>query len=52
MAGLEARLRSEIASVRAELHASLRDQMLKFITILVAVVSLAVAAIKLFPDWH
>ena len=59
MAGLEARIRTEIASVRtqvesvrAELHSSLRDQMLKFITILVAVVSLAVAAIKLFPDWH
>ena len=41
---------SKIEGLRAELHSSLRDQLLKFVTILVAVVSLAVAVIKLFPD--
>ena len=47
---LESRVDSKIEGLRAELHSSLRDQLLKFVTILVAVVSLAVAVIKLFPD--
>ncbi len=47
---LESRMDSKIEGLRAELHSSLRDQLLKFVTILVAVVSLAVAVIKLFPD--
>ena len=47
-----AEMGTKIEAVRAELHSSLRDQMLKFITILVAVVSVAVAVIKLFPDLH
>ncbi len=47
---LESRMDSKIEGLRAELHSSLRDQLLKFVAILVAVVSLAVAVIKLFPD--
>ena len=47
---LESRVDSKIEGLGAELHSSLRDQLLKFVTILVAVVSLAVAVIKLFPD--
>lgn len=47
---LEHRVDSMIEGLRAELHSSLRDQLLKFVTILVAVVSLSVAVIKLFPD--
>ena len=47
-------VRGEIASLRgelrAELHSSLRDQMLKFITIFSALLGLAIAIIKLFPD--
>ncbi len=50
MGALESRMDSKIEGLRAELHSSLRDQLLKFVTILVAVVSLAVAVIKLFPD--
>lgn len=47
---LESRVDSEIEGLRAGLHSCLRNQLLKFVTILVAVVSLAVAVIKLFPD--
>ena len=39
-----------IDSVRAELPASLREQMLRFVTIMGALIALAVAVIKLFPD--
>ena len=37
-------------SLRAELHASLRDQTFKFVTIIMAMITLAVAVIKLFPN--
>ena len=47
---LNGRIDSVRGDLRAELHASLRDQMLKFVAILVAALSLAVAIIKLFPN--
>ncbi len=50
ISGVRSELREEIKALRVKLHSPLRDQMLKFITILVAVVPLAVAVIKLFPD--
>ncbi len=43
-------VRAEIQSVRAEIHDVARDQLMKFVTIIVAVVSIAVAIIKLFPN--
>ena len=46
-----AEFRLEIEKVRSELQAGLHDQMVKFATILVAVVSIAVAIIKLFPNF-
>ncbi len=41
---------TRIEAVRAELYSAQRDQLLKFVTILVALLSIAVAVIKLFPD--
>ena len=41
---------TRIEAVRAELYSAQRDQLLKFVTILVALLSVAVAVIKLFPD--
>ncbi len=43
-------VRAEIQSVRAEIHDVARDQLMKFVTVVVAVVSIAVAIIKLFPN--
>lgn len=51
-ASLEQRVDLGRAELRAELHSSLRDQMLKFITILMGVAGVAVAVIKLFPNWY
>jgi len=48
--GVRGEIRAEMADLRAEFHSALRDQLLKIVTILIAVVSLAVAIIKLFPD--
>ena len=52
LVALDGKLDARIESVRAELHSSLRDQMLKFVTILISVIGLAVAIIKLFPNWY
>ena len=43
-------LNARIEAVRAELYSAQRDQLLKFVTILMALLSIAVAVIKLFPD--
>jgi hypothetical protein len=49
---LTLRLDGKIDSLRAELYKALHDQLLKMFALVVGVVSLAVAIIKLFPDWH
>lgn len=46
----ESRINVRIEELRTELHSSLRDQTFKFITVMVAMTSLAVAVIKLFPN--
>ncbi len=46
----ESRINVRIAELRTELHSSLRDQTFKFITVMMAMTSLAVAVIKLFPN--
>ena len=46
----ESRMNVRFEEIRTELHASLRDQMVNFITIMMAIITLAVAVIKLFPN--
>ncbi len=41
-----------IAQLKAEFHSALREQLLRMVTITVALLSLAVAVIKLFPDLY
>ena len=48
----ESRLELKMSELRVELHSALRDQTLKLVAILIAGFSLAVAAIKLFPNLH
>ncbi len=47
---IEGKITTGDESLRAELHASLRDQTFKFVTIMMAMITLAVAVIKLFPN--
>ena len=49
-ARMEARFDARIESVRAEMHSLARDQLLKFITVMALMFSVAVAVIKLFPN--
>lgn len=45
-----ARIDARLEGLRADFQTSLRDQLLKFITIMVGLISLAVVVIKLFPN--
>jgi hypothetical protein len=45
-----ARMEIGFQSLRAEFHSQLRDQLLKMFAIQIAILSLAVAVIKLFPN--
>lgn len=45
-------LNGEIKDLRAEMHASMKDLAVKLMTLVVAVVTVAVAVIKLFPDLY
>lgn len=47
---LKGEFRAEIAGLRAEMHSALREQLMRFITIVFGLVTIAVAIIKLFPN--
>jgi len=49
---LELKLGGRIDGLRAELYKALHDQLIKIFALVVGVVSLAVAIIKLFPNWY
>lgn len=49
---VRADLKPEILEVRVEMHSLARDQLLKFVTIMALMFSMAVAIIKLFPDLY
>ena len=49
---LESRMDTKIEQLRVELHSSLRTLKVRLVGAVVAIVSLAVAVIKLFPDWR
>ncbi len=46
----ESRMNVRFEEIRTELHSSLRDQTFKYVTIMMAMITLAVAVIKLFPN--
>ena len=50
MATLRAELKADMSELRAEFHSALRDQLLKFITIMATMITLAVVIIKIFPN--
>ena len=50
LALLESRLEAKLEGLRADFHHSLHDQLLKFVMVLIAALSVAVAIIKLFPN--
>jgi hypothetical protein len=59
MAEMELRLEAKLStmegkveSVRSELHSSLRDQFAKVVMIIIGALGVAVALIKLLPDWR
>jgi hypothetical protein len=47
---IKGEIRAEIAVLRAEMHSALREQLMRFITIVFGLVTLATAIIKLFPN--
>lgn len=49
-AAMEERWTARLEGARADLEASMRQQMLRFVTIVAALLTVAVAVIKLFPD--
>jgi uncharacterized protein YPO0396 len=50
IAGVRSELKADLAGLRAEMHSALREQLMRFITIVFGLVTLAVAIIKLFPN--
>ncbi len=47
---VRADLKQEIGGVRVEMHSLARDQLLKIVTVMALMISVAVAIIKLFPN--
>jgi chromosome segregation ATPase len=50
-ASMEAKFDAKIEKLRVELHSELRKQTLTFVSVLIAALTLAVAVIKVFPNW-
>ena len=48
----ETRMDAKFSEIRVEFHQSMKDLTIKLVGVMIAVVSLAVAVIKLFPDLH
>lgn len=49
-AAMEERWNARLEGLRADLEASMRQQMLRFVTIVATLLTVAVAIIKLFPN--
>jgi hypothetical protein len=50
MAVLRSEIKADMAGLRAEFHSALREQLMRFVTVVFGLVTIAVAIIKIFPN--